>query len=150
MEKHPEIRDVQIKSPMLLTGLPRAHIRVTELAVTRSCRASAEIMGRYEPGSFTWHNPPECEDPRYVQLKAFYEEAHKKNPDFDKIHFTSADTPEECIHLLNHTFQDVQFGVETMMEPYGSWFQQQDHMPSYRYYADILRMLQWRPVSVGC
>jgi len=31
-----------------------------------------------------------------------------------------------------------------MMEPYGSWFQQQDHMPSYRYYADILRMLQWQ------
>ena len=118
-KKHPEIRDVQIKSPMLLTGLPRTG--TSALLNLLSQDPAARPLKLWEgmspdplPG-----NPPECEDPRYVQLKAFYEEAHKKNP-------------------------DVQFGVETMMEPYGSWFQRQDHMPSYRYYADILRMLQWQ------
>ncbi|MEZ5436387.1 MAG: sulfotransferase [Pseudomonadales bacterium] len=143
-KQHPEIREVDIKAPMFLTGLPRTG--TSALLNLLSQDPAARPLKLWEgmspdplPG-----NPAEQDDPRYQQLKAFYEEAHQKNPNFDKIHFTSADTPEECIHLLNHTFQDVQFGVETMMEPYGSWFQQQDHLPSYRYYADILRMLQWQ------
>ncbi|HQQ63061.1 MAG TPA: sulfotransferase [Pseudomonadales bacterium] len=143
-KNHPEIREVPIRAPMFLTGLPRTG--TSALLNLLSQDPAARPLKLWEgmspdplPG-----NPAENQDPRYIQLKSFYEEAHKKNPDFDKIHFTNADTPEECIHLLNHTFQDVQFGVETMMEPYGSWFQQQDHMPSYRYYADILRMLQWQ------
>ncbi|MCC7517092.1 MAG: sulfotransferase [Pseudomonadales bacterium] len=143
-QHHPDIRQVSIKAPMFLTGLPRTG--TSALLNLLSQDAAARPLKLWEgmspdplPG-----NPPEHEDPRYVQLKSFYEDAHKKNPNFDKIHYTTADTPEECIHLLNHTFQDVQFGVEVLMEPYGSWFQQQDHFPSYRYYADLLRMLQWQ------
>ena len=143
-QQHPEIRDVKIKAPMLLTGLPRTGTSaLLNLLAQDPAARPLKLWEGMSPDPLP-NNPPEAEDPRYVQLKTFYEEAHKKNPNFDKIHFTSADTPEECIHLLNHTFQDVQFGVETMMEPYGLWFQQQDHLPSYRYYADILRMLQWQ------
>jgi hypothetical protein len=141
---HPEIRDVPIKAPMLLTGLPRTGTSaLLNLLSQDSAARPLKLWEGMSPDPLPG-NPPEAEDPRYIGMKQFYDEAHKKNPDFDKIHYTNADTPEECIHLLNHTFQDVQFGVETMMEPYGSWFQQQDHMPSYRYYADILRMLQWQ------
>lgn len=143
-QQHPEIRDVKIKAPMFLTGLPRTGTSALLNLLSQDTAARPlKLWEGMSPDPLP-NNPLEAEDPRYVQLKAFYEEAHKKNPNFDKIHFTNADTPEECIHLLNHTFQDVQFGVETMMEPYGSWFQQQDHLPSYRYYADILRMLQWQ------
>lgn len=143
-QQHPEIRDVNIKAPMFLTGLPRTGTSaLLNLLSQDSAARPLKLWEGMSPDPLPG-NPAEQDDPRYQQLKAFYEEAHKKNPNFDKIHFTSADTPEECIHLLNHTFQDVQFGVETMMEPYGSWFQQQDHLPSYRYYADILRMLQWQ------
>ena len=89
------------------------------------------------------NNPPEAEDSRY-KLKVFYEEAHKKIPTSTKIHFTNADTPGRVHPFVESHFQDVQFGVETMMEPYGSWFQQKDHLPAYQYYANILRMLQWQ------
>jgi hypothetical protein len=143
-KQHPEIRDVLIKAPMFLTGLPRTGTSaLLNLLSQDPATRPLKLWEGMSPDPLAG-NPPEAEDPRYIGLKQFYEEAHKKNPDFDKIHYTTADTPEECIHLLNHTFQDVQFGLETMMEPYGSWFQQQDHMPSYRYYADILRMLQWQ------
>lgn len=142
--QHPEIRSVEIKAPMFLTGLPRTGTSALLNLLSQDTAARPlKLWEGMSPDPLAG-NPPESEDPRYVQLKEFYEEANRKNPGFEKIHFTSADTPEECIHLLNHTFQDVQFGVETMMEPYGSWFQTQDHMPSYRYYADILRMLQWQ------
>lgn len=143
-QQHPEIRDVKIKAPMFLTGLPRTGTSALLNLLSQDTAARPlKLWEGMSPDPLP-NNPPEAEDSRYVQLKVFYEEAHKKNPNFDKIHFTNADTPEECIHLLNHTFQDVQFGVETMMEPYGSWFQQKDHLPAYQYYANILRMLQWQ------
>ena len=38
-------------------------------------------------------------DPRYLAIKTWYEEAHQKNPEFTKMHYASADTPEECVLL---------------------------------------------------
>ena len=46
--------------------------------------------------------------------------------------------------LLAHTFCDVQMGIEPLMEPYNSWFHEQDLRRSYAYYADLLRMNDWQ------
>ncbi len=141
---YPQILDEEVKAPMLLTGLPRTGTSalLNLLANDKDARPLKLWEGMM---------PDPCEgfkhgedDPRYLMMKAWQEEQNKKNPDFSKIHHTTADTPEECIHLLNHTFQDVQFGMETMMEPYGSWFQEQDLTESYAYYANLLKMLQWQ------
>lgn len=141
---HPEIRDEKISQPLFLTGLPRTGTS----ALLNLLAADPAARPLYMWEGF---NPEPIEglakgapDPRYEGMKAFEEDQKKNNPEFAKIHSTSVDTPEECIHLLNHTFCDVQFGVEPLMEPYGSWFQQQDLHKSYAYYADLLRMLQWQ------
>ncbi len=138
---HPEIRDEKISKPLLLTGLPRTGTSalLNLLAEDEQARPlklweglNPEPLEGLEKGQ---------EDPRYRTMKDFFD---SMNSEFDKIHATSADTPEECIHLLNHTFCDVQYGVETMMEPYASWFLEQDLSASYNYYADLLKMLQWQ------
>ncbi len=141
---YPAILDEEVRAPMFLTGLPRTG--TSALLNLLANDTDARPLKLWE-GMM----PDPCEgfkhgedDPRYLMMKAWQEEQNKKNPDFSKIHHTTADTPEECIHLLNHTFQDVQFGMETMMEPYGSWFQQQDLTESYDYYAKLLNMLQWQ------
>lgn len=143
-KQHPEIREVPIVAPVYLTGLPRTGTSalLNLLAVDPAMRPMALWEGTNPtplPG-----RPPKEEDHRYVELKTFLDRLYAENPSFGAIHHTTADTPEECIHLLNHTFADVQFGVEVLMEPYASWFRSQDHSASYRYYADILRMLQWQ------
>jgi len=150
---HPEIRDpnnhtLDIKAPMLLTGLPRTGTSalLNLLAVDPAARPLYMWEG-FNPEPIEGL-PKGAPDPRYTAMKAWEEEnaknAQANKSGFKKIHSTSVDTPEECIHLLNHTFCDVQYGAETMMEPYGSWFQQQDLHKSYAYYADLLRMLQWQ------
>lgn len=144
LERHPEIRDVPIVAPMYLTGLPRTGTSALLNLLSQDPAARPLKLWEGMNPSPLPGNPPEHEDPRYLGIKAFTESVYEKNPDFDKIHHTSADTAEECIHLLNHTFCDVQFGVEVLMEPYASWFRRQDLHASYRYYADLLRMLQWR------
>jgi len=140
---HPEIRQQKIVAPMLLTGLPRTGTSalLNLLAVDPAARPLYMWEG-FNPEPIEGL-PKGVPDPRYMAMKA-WEEQNAKDARFKKIHSTSVDTPEECIHLLNHTFCDVQYGIEPMMEPYGSWFQQQDLHKSYRYYADLLRMLQWQ------
>ncbi len=139
---HPDIRQVNIRRPVYLTGLPRTGTSaLLNLLANDPAARPLRLWEGLNPDPVDL-KPGET-DSRYLAMKQFYDEMNKKS-DFSKIHHTTADTPEECIHLLNHTFQDVQFGVETMMEPYGSWFQQLDKRPSYHYYADLLRMLQWQ------
>lgn len=144
IKQYPEILQEKIIQPIYLTGLPRTGTSALLNLLANDTHSRPLKL---------WEgmNPSPCdnfqhgmEDPRYAFLKAWQEQQNQNNPDFSKIHHTTADTPEECIHLLNHTFQDVQFGIETMMEPYGSWFQQHNLRPSYEYYANLLRMLQWQ------
>lgn len=143
-KQYPEILEEQIKQPLYLTGLPRTGTSaLLNLLANDPASRPLKLWEGMTPDPCEDFEPGK-EDPRYLMMKAWQEEQNRKNPDFSKIHHTTADTPEECIHLLNHTFSDVQFGMETMMEPYGSWFQEQDLGPSYRYYADMLRMLQWQ------
>lgn len=142
-KRHPEIRQEKITQPMFLTGLPRTGTSaLLNLLASDAAARPLKLWEGLNPDPIDGLKPGE-EDPRYVGMRDFYK-SMEGNSDFDKIHKTSADTPEECIHLLNHTFQDVQYGVETLMEPYASWFVKQDLRPSYHYYADILRMLQWQ------
>ena len=141
---YPQILDEEIKAPMLLTGLPRTG--TSALLNLLANDTDARPLKLWEAMM-----PDPCEnfqhgqeDPRYLMMKAWQEQQNKKDPEFAKIHHTTADTPEECIHLLNHSFQDVQFGMETMMQPYADWFQQQDLTDSYDYYFKLLQMLQWQ------
>jgi hypothetical protein len=142
--RHPEIRERQIRRPVYLTGLPRTGTSAlfNLLAMDPAARPLLLWEGIFpdpledlEPGQ---------EDPRLVALRAHYERGRQKNPEFTKIHFADADTPEECVMLLAHTFCDLQMGIEPLMDPYGAWFQKQDLRASYAYYHDLLKMLDWQ------
>jgi hypothetical protein len=52
--------------------------------------------------------------------------------------------PEECVIPLAYTFCHAHIGLEVLLEPYQTWFQQQDLHTAYAYYRDLLKMLQWQ------
>lgn len=138
----PEIRAQAIRRPLYLTGLPRTG--TSALFNLLGCDSSARPLLLWEgffPDPLPGHAPG-APDPRYLAVKAAYERMRERDGGFAKIHFASADTPEECVLLLAHAFCDVQMGIEVLIEPYASWFRRQDLRPAYRYYVDLLRMLQ--------
>lgn len=141
--KHPEIRQRAIERPLILTGLPRSG--TSALFNLLGADPAARPLRLWE-ALFPWPMDlePGQSDPRRDAVEAHYARGREKNPEFTKIHYLSADNPEECVLLLAHDFCDVQMGIEVMMEPYGSWFQQQDLHRTYAYYADLLRMLDWQ------
>ena len=142
--RHPEIRDRRIAKPMLLTGLPRSG--TSALFNLLAADPSARPLYLWE-GIFpdpNWDLAPGEVDPRYKAMKAVTEQSRKKNPEFTKAHFADADTPEECVLLHAFGLDGGQLGYELMLEPYASWFAEHDFRPLYRYYADLLRLLDWQ------
>jgi hypothetical protein len=144
-DAHPEIRERAVRAPLYLTGLPRTgtSARFNLLGVDPAARPLLLWEGIF-PDPLGREVEAGEEDPRLTALRGYYEQALVKNPDFAKIHEARADRPEECVMLQAHTFCDVQVGIEVLLEPYASWFQQQDLRAAYRYYADLLRMLDWQ------
>jgi hypothetical protein len=142
---HPEIRKRSILRPMYLTGLPRTGTSAlfNLLAIDPAARPLLTWEGMF-PDPLGRALGPGEQDPRLVGLRAYYARQRAKDPDFDKIHYVDADTPEECVLLLAHTFCDVQIGIEPLMSPYREWFEAQDLRPAYNYYKDLLKLLDWQ------
>ncbi len=142
--KHPDIGDRRIERPMFLTGLPRTGTSATFNLLGRDPAARPLLLWE---GTFP--DPleglePGAEDPRHSAMRDFFARAREDNPEFTKIHYTDADTPEECVIPMAITFENVHNGIEVLVEPYASWFRDVDKRPQYRYYRELLKMLDWQ------
>ncbi len=143
-KRHPEIAAEQISQPMILTGLPRTGTSAlfNLLSVDPASRALLQWETHY-PDPVEGLAAGEM-DPRHRKLVEKIEAQKAQNPEFQTMHFASADTPEECVLLHSLAFNGVQLGFECMLEPYQSWHQSSDLLPMYQYYLELLKMLQWR------
>jgi hypothetical protein len=144
LRAHPEILDRPLRRPMVLTGLPRSGTSALFNLLAADPAARPLLLWETQ-----YPDPAEGlaegeDDPRYLAMKRYYEEAQQKNPEFTKMHFASADTPEECVLLQSHAFCGVHHGVEVMLEPYASWYREQDLGPMYAYYRKLLQLLDWQ------
>jgi len=144
LRRHPEIRARAIRQPWFLTGLPRSGTSAlfNLLAADPSARALLNWEARI-PEPLEGH-PPGAPDPRRAALAASYERGRPEHSEFAAMHYTSVDTPEECVLLMGSSFHGVQTGVEVLLEPYASWYRAQPLGELYAYYADLLRLLDWQ------
>jgi hypothetical protein len=146
LRRHPEVLARPVRSPVVLTGLPRS-----------ATSALFNLLGE-DPAArplrlWETQSPEPLEgaargapDPRREAIEAYYAKGREKNPEWTKIHFTSADTPEECVLLHAYAMHGVQLGIEIMLEPYASWYQSQakDLRPLYAYQKKLMQLLDWQ------
>jgi len=142
--RHPEIREHRIASPMVLTGLPRSGTSALFNLLARDPAARPLLLWESKYPDPAEGLEPGDPDPRRDALEERYARAREQNPDFTKIHFTSADTPEECVLIHAYSLSGVQMGFEVMLEPYASWYRAQDLRPMYAYYKELLQLLDWQ------
>jgi len=140
---HPEILERPVRKPMVLTGLPRSG--TSALFNLLACDPVTRALLLWET---QFPDPIPLErgqsDPRRDALEAHYAKARVDNPEFTKIHYTAADTPEECVLAHAYAFHGVQMGTEIMLEPYASWYRAQPLDGLYTYYKQILQLLDWQ------
>lgn len=140
--KIPSIAEQEIKAPIFITGLPRSGTSALVNLLSQAPENRGLLQWEVQfpdpwPGSASG-----ATDPRYLHLvKAL---AENRNPEFEKIHYVDADTPEECVLLHAYAFSGVQLGFEIMLEPYRSWLLEQDLTTLYDYQKRQLQLLSWR------
>lgn len=141
---HPEIKERPVKSPMVLTGLPRSGTSALFNLLGADPAARPLLLWETQfPDPYEGLEPG-APDPRHAAIEAYYEKSRETNPEFTKIHFASADTPEECVLLQAFSLNGVHHGTEVMLEPYASWYRDQNLSEMYDYYKMLLQMLDWQ------
>ncbi|HEU4427637.1 MAG TPA: sulfotransferase [Myxococcota bacterium] len=143
--QHPEVLARPVKQPVFLTGLPRSG--TSALFSLLGADPAARPLRLWEtqcPDPLPL--PPGTPDPRRAAIDAYYAQGREKRPEWTKIHFTSADTPEECVLLHAYAMHGVQMGVEIILEPYASWYQAAaaDLRGLYAYEKRLLQLLDWQ------
>ena len=142
LDRYPEILNEELKTPMIVTGLPRTGTSALVNLLASDPATKALLLWEIHcPEPLEGLQPGEP-DPRHVGMVEYMEA--NRNPEFDKIHYAHPDLPEECVMMHAYSFDGVQTGWEIMLEPYSSWFQQHDLTALYREYRDYLKLLQWQ------
>ncbi|MFB0977821.1 MAG: sulfotransferase [Myxococcota bacterium] len=141
---HPEIKQRPVTSPMVLTGLPRSGTSALFNLLGADPDARPLLLWETQFPDPLEGLEPGAKDPRHAAIEAYYEQSRETNPEFTKMHFASADTPEECVLLHAFSLNGVHHGTEVMLEPYASWYRDQDLGEMYRYYKILLQMLDWQ------
>jgi hypothetical protein len=130
---------LDLRPPIIITGLPR------------SGTTALHRLLAVEP---EFHAPPlwELQDPfttAAVDLRKWRSRAQIgiKNrilPELDAMHFTRAETPEECTLLLANSFASPLLWDMTPLDGYLEWYQKAPQKPVYREYRRQLELLQAR------
>ncbi|MCZ6829343.1 MAG: sulfotransferase [Gammaproteobacteria bacterium] len=141
-DRHPEILDIELKTPMFVTGLPRTGTSALVNLLASDPATKALLLWEIHYPEPLEGLKPGAPDPRHMGMVEYMEA--NRNPEFDRIHYAHPDLPEECVMMHAYSFDGVQTGWEIMLEPYSSWFQNHDLKPLYREFRDYLKLLQWQ------
>jgi hypothetical protein len=131
----------EIRRPLIITGLPRSCTTTLQRLLSvdpqfqglDSWLAQAPMV---RPPREQWASMPEyhrCVD----RLNAWFEAV----PQFRARHDMAADDVDECIEVLRQDFITNRFGCNFDVPRYDEWWLAQDEGPSYRRYADVLRLI---------
>ena len=142
--QYPEILNEEIKSPVVIVGLPRTGSTMTHRLLASDPRHTAMLWweGRYPamlPNEVRGHP-----DERMEMGKAEVEAVMQASPEALTIHPWDYKGADEEILLLEHTFFSTVPESFMRLPTYSKWVESQDHIHAYAQLKIMLQYLQWQ------
>ena len=142
-QRHPEILQRPLKSPVVIVGLARSGTtRLHRLLATdrRFChlRAWEAINPVPWPGSFTARRDPRLSNVETVAKMILY-----ISPQIAHIHPIAVHEAEEEAGLLQHAFSSKVFEVQARVPSFARWLVDNDQRYAYDYMAKLLKLCNW-------
>tara|TARA_B100000035_G_scaffold48676_1_gene37169 strand:+ start:1461 stop:2600 length:1140 start_codon:yes stop_codon:yes gene_type:complete len=142
--QYPEILNEEIKSPVVIVGLPRTGSTMTHRLLASDPRHTAMLWweGRYPamlPNEVRGHP-----DKRMEMGKAEVEAVMQASPEALTIHPWDYKGADEEILLLEHTFFSTVPESFMRLPTYSKWVESQDHIHAYSQLKIMLQYLQWQ------
>ena len=142
--QHPEILTEEIKSPVVIVGLPRTGSTMTHRLLASDPRHTAMLWweGRY-PAMLDNEDRGHPNE-RMEMGKAEVEAVMQASPEALTIHPWDYKGADEEILLLEHTFFSTVPESFMRLPTYSKWVESQDHIHAYAQLKIMLQYLQWQ------
>tara|TARA_B100000945_G_scaffold319830_1_gene328083 strand:+ start:1648 stop:2787 length:1140 start_codon:yes stop_codon:yes gene_type:complete len=142
--ENPEILNEEIKSPVVIVGLPRTGSTMTHRLLASDPNHTAMLWweGRY-PAMLENEKRGNPID-RMKMGKAEVEAVMQASPDALTIHPWDYNGADEEILLLEHTFFSTVPESFMRLPSYSNWVEAQDHIHAYKQLKKMLQYLQWQ------
>ena len=145
--KHPGILELELKPPLVITGLQRT-------GTTLLHRLLAADPTAYSVLSWEALNPAPLarkdEQQKRISVARTSERVLRfMAPEFFAIHPVEHRAPEEEILLLDMSFLSTVPEATMLVPEYSAWLERQDQEPAYRTMKKLLLLLQWQK-GQGC
>ena len=142
--QHPEILNEEIKSPVVIVGLPRTGSTMTHRLLASDPRHTAMLWweGRYP--AMLANEVRGHPDERMEMGKAEVEAVMQASPEALTIHPWDYKGADEEILLLEHTFFSTVPESFMRLPTYSKWVESQDHIHAYTQLKIMLQYLQWQ------
>lgn len=139
LARNPEILETERPRPVYVIGWPRTGTTAlhTLLAADPKHRALVYYEG-FDPAA-----PATGKDERKRKLSKLLKGLEYMAPGYHAIHAMDADSVEECVTLMYHTFSTPQFEFQYRCPSYLAFLEEQGARAPYAHYRSQLRMLQY-------
>jgi hypothetical protein len=139
--ENPQVLEAPIEKPLFIVGLPRTGTTALHFLVAADPNVQAleywvGSSPRPRPPRETWEGEKAFKN-ALRELKSMY----WLDPDLKAIHLMTADGPDECRHLLCHTFSDDGFDCNATVPSYAAWYDAQDMRAAYREHKMLLQLI---------
>lgn len=145
LHDHPEIGEETIAQPVFLTGLPRSGTTFFQYLFDRDSRF--RLIRTWE--GITPSPPPGYDAESVRRRKAEEQERRRQTrppiEDFEALHLTDTDGPEECHAFLEHSYAAAGLHNLFNVPSYFDYLMTSlDLTAAYRVHKRQLQLLQWR------
>ena len=144
LAEHPDAAAAPVVGPVFVMGMPRTG--TTAVINLLACDPARRTVLRWtleDPVP-----PPEAgrlySDPRCLEALDRQERALAEGLLGANIRFEWADSPAECVHVMNHDFKAMQWEASAPMPRYTEFIYSCDMSSAYRFHKRFLQVLQHR------
>lgn len=140
--QHPEILEIEIKAPIIITGLQRTG--TTRLHRLLSAHPDVRTLSSWEALN-PIPLPNDAQNKKRLQFASLAEKALRyMSPDFFAIHPVEAQAPEEDVLLNDMSFVSAVPEATMWVPSYALWVEEQNHLMPYTYLKKVLQILSWQ------
>jgi len=141
--RHPEINDIELRSPVVIAGLPRTG--TTHLHNLLASAPTFRTMPYWESNEpFPLASEAGIEpDPRRARMDVAVSVINLVMPHFPLMHEMTTDHVHEEIQLLANDFSTMLFETLAHVPAWRDYYQAHDQSPHYRYLATQLKAMQF-------
>lgn len=145
LKRHPEIRDVEVRKPIIIAGLPRSGTTHLVNLISADTRLrSLPYWESLEPFPARDDVPgPDGVDPRLARCRQTYERGDRLLPLLRAMHHMTPEHVHEEIEVQELDFSTYNLEWYARVPRWRDFYLSHDQRPHYAYLKKALQALQW-------